>query len=78
MTTKFLPDISLQSPVTMHTSVTYSDDIDLVDVTSHLLSDLADKLRPYNDLTFTSLLPSDLDGITTVAAFQQIYPEYFI
>ena len=31
-----------------------------------------------NNLTFTSLLPSDLDGITTFAAFQQIYPEYFI
>lgn len=29
-------------------------------------------------LTFTSLLPSDLDGITTFAAFQQTYPEYFI
>lgn len=31
-----------------------------------------------DNLTFTSLLPSDLDGITTVAAFQQAYPEYFI
>lgn len=31
-----------------------------------------------NKLTFTSLLPSDLDGITTFAAFQQTYPEYFI
>lgn len=31
-----------------------------------------------NNLTFTSILPSDLDGITTVAAFQQTYPEYFI
>ena len=31
-----------------------------------------------NNLTFTSLLPSDLNGITTFAAFQQIYPEYFI
>ena len=31
-----------------------------------------------NNLTFTSLLPSDLDGITTFAAFQQTYPEYFI
>ena len=27
-----------------------------------------------DNLTFTSLLPSDLDGITTVAAFQQTYP----
>ena len=31
-----------------------------------------------NNLTFTSLLPSDLDGITTFVAFQQTYPEYFI
>ena len=31
-----------------------------------------------NNLTFTSLLPSDLDGITTFAAFQQTYPEYYI
>ena len=31
-----------------------------------------------DNLTFTSLLPSDLDGITTFAAFQQTYPEYFI
>ena len=31
-----------------------------------------------NNLTFTSLLPSDLDDITTFAAFQQTYPEYFI
>ena len=31
-----------------------------------------------NNLTFTSLLPSDLDGITTFAEFQQTYPEYFI
>ena len=31
-----------------------------------------------DNLTFTSLLPSDLDGIATFAAFQQTYPEYFI
>ena len=31
-----------------------------------------------NNLTFTSLLPSDLDNITTFAAFQQTYPEYYI
>ena len=31
-----------------------------------------------NSLTFTSLLPSDLDGITTFAEFQQAYPEYCI
>ena len=31
-----------------------------------------------DDLTFTSLLPSDLDGITTFNEFQQTYPEYFI
>lgn len=31
-----------------------------------------------DSLTFTSLLPSDLDGITTFAEFQQTYPEYFI
>ena len=29
-------------------------------------------------LIFTSLPPSDLNGITTFAAFQQAYPEYFI
>lgn len=50
MTTIFLPDIRRQSPVTLRTTVTYSDDIDLVDVTSHLLSGLADKLRPYVDI----------------------------
>ena len=31
-----------------------------------------------DNLTFTSLLPSDLDGIATFAEFQQTYPEYFI
>ena len=31
-----------------------------------------------NNLTFTSLLPSDLDGITSFTTFQQTYPEYFI
>ena len=31
-----------------------------------------------NNLTFTSLLPSDLDGITSFDEFQQTYPEYFI
>ena len=31
-----------------------------------------------NSLISTSLLPSDLDGITTFAAFKQTYPEYFI
>ena len=31
-----------------------------------------------SNLTFTSLLPSDLNGITTFAEFQQTYPEYFI
>lgn len=31
-----------------------------------------------DNLIFTSLLPSDLDGITTFTAFQQTYPEYFI
>ena len=31
-----------------------------------------------NNLIFTSLLPSDLDGITSFIAFQQTYPEYFI
>ena len=30
MTTKFLPNTHQQSPVTLRTSVTYSDDIDLV------------------------------------------------
>ena len=31
-----------------------------------------------DNLTFTSLLPSDLDGITAFDEFQQTYPEYFI
>ena len=31
-----------------------------------------------NNLTFTSLLTSDLEGITTFDEFQQTYPEYFI
>ena len=31
-----------------------------------------------NNLILTSLLPSDLDGITTFDEFQQTYPEYFI
>lgn len=50
MTTKFLPDTRQQPPVTLRTSVTYSDDIDRVEVTYRLLSDLADKLRPYVDI----------------------------
>lgn len=50
MTTKFLSDVRLQSPVTLHTSVAYSDDIYLVDVTFNLLSDLTDKLRHYVDI----------------------------
>lgn len=50
MAAEFLTNILRQSPVTLRTSVTYSDDIDLVEVTSHLLSSLADKLRPYVDI----------------------------
>ena len=41
------PNIRRQSPVTLQASASYTYDVDLVDVTSHLLSDLADKLRPY-------------------------------
>ena len=47
MTAQFLPNIRHQPPVILQTSASYTYDVDLVDVTSHLLSDLADKLRPY-------------------------------
>ena len=47
MSAEFLTNIRHQPPVTLHTSASYTYDVDLVDVTSHLLSDLADKLRPY-------------------------------
>ena len=50
MTAEFLPNIRHQPPVTLQTSASYTYDVDLVDVTSHLLSDLADKLRPYVDI----------------------------
>ena len=50
MTTAFLPDIRYQPPVTLQASASYTYDVDLVDVTSHLLSDLADKLRPHVDI----------------------------
>ena len=44
------PNIRHQPPVTLQTSASYTYDVDLVDVTSHLLSDLADNLRPYVDI----------------------------
>ena len=47
MTAEFLPNIRHQPPVTLQASADYTYDVDLVDVTSHLLLDLADKLRPY-------------------------------
>ena len=50
MTAEFLPNIRKQPPVILKISATYPYDVDLVDVTSHLLSDLADKLRPYVDI----------------------------
>lgn len=44
------PNIRRQPPVTLQASASYTYDVDLVDVTSHLLSDLADNLRPYVDI----------------------------
>lgn len=45
-----LPSIRRQSPARIQASASYTYDVDLVDVTSHLLSDLADKLRSYVDI----------------------------
>ena len=45
-----LPNIRRQPPVTLQASASYTYDVDLVDVTSHLLSNLADELRPYVDI----------------------------
>ena len=45
-----LPSIRRQPPAHIQASASYTYDVDLVDVTSHLLSDLADKLRPYVDI----------------------------
>ena len=45
-----LPSIRRQPPAHIQSSASYTYDVDLVDVTSHLLSDLADKLRPYVDI----------------------------
>ena len=45
-----LPSIRRQPPAYIQASASYTYDVDLVDVTSHLLSDLADKLRPYVDI----------------------------
>ena len=39
-----------QAPIRLQASAAYTYDVDLVDVTSHLLSDLADRLRPYADI----------------------------
>ena len=50
MAAEFITDIRHQPPVTLQASASYTYDVDLVDVTSHLLSDLADKLRPYVDI----------------------------
>lgn len=50
MTTEFLPNIRHQPPVILRTTAAYNHEVDLVDVTSHLLSDLADKLHPYVDI----------------------------
>ena len=47
MSAEFITNIRHQPPVTLHASASYTYDVDLVDVTSHLLSDLADKLHPY-------------------------------
>ena len=47
MAAKFPTNIRYQPPVILQASASYTYDVDLVDVTSHLLSDLADKLRPY-------------------------------
>ena len=44
------PNLCHQPPVNLQASASYTYDVDLVDVTSHLLSDLADNLRPYVDI----------------------------
>lgn len=43
-------NIRRQPPVTLQASASYTYDVDPVDVTSHLLSDIADNLRPYVDI----------------------------
>lgn len=50
MAAEFLTNIRHQPPVTLQASASCTYDVDLVDVTSHLLSSLADKLRPYVDV----------------------------
>ena len=50
MAAEFFTNIRHQPPVTLQASASYTYDVDLVDVTSHLLSDLADRLRPYVDI----------------------------
>ena len=50
MAAEFPTNTRYQPPVTLQASASYTYDVDLVDVTSHLLSDLADKLRPYVDI----------------------------
>ena len=44
------PNLCYKPPVNLQASTSYTYDTDLVDITSHLLSDLADKLRPYVDI----------------------------
>lgn len=44
------PNVRRQPPVNLQASASYTYDVDLVDVTSHLLSDLADNLRAYVDI----------------------------
>ena len=50
LTSAQTPNIRRQPPITLQASASYTYDVDLVDVTSHLLSDLADNLRPYVDI----------------------------
>lgn len=44
------PNIRRQPPIILRASASYTREVDLVDVTSHLLLDLADNLRPYVDI----------------------------
>ena len=60
------PNIRYQPPVNLQAAVSYTYDVDLVDATSHLLSDLADKLRPYVDIE-QSYDPSYLRDIYTAS-----------
>ena len=44
------PALRHQPPIKLQASASYTYNVDLVDVTSHLLSDLADRLRHYVDI----------------------------